>query len=124
MVANALGRIKCKKNLVKDVQIFARLGVWSEDSPKGGYIVHYNYEYSSMVDVKYKQHLDILLVEYKEYVLSKLSIPFSQGGDGVLRYQGILCVPNFYILRGKIMEEAHGYGYSIPPGATKMYRHL
>ncbi|WMV07831.1 hypothetical protein MTR67_001216 [Solanum verrucosum] len=49
---------------------------------------------------------------------------FSQGGDGVLHYQGRLCVPKVDELRQKILPEAHNSRYSIHPGATKMYRDL
>ena len=46
---------------------------------------------------------------------------FSQGGDGVLRYQGGLCVSDVGELRHHILEEAHSSRYYIHPGATKMY---
>ncbi|WMV08764.1 hypothetical protein MTR67_002149 [Solanum verrucosum] len=49
---------------------------------------------------------------------------FSQGGDGVLRYQGRLFVPNVDDLREQIFAEACSSQYSIHPGATKMYRDL
>ena len=49
---------------------------------------------------------------------------FSQGGDGVLRYQGRLCVPNVGELRQHILAEAHNSRYSIHPGATKIYHDL
>ena len=52
------------------------------------------------------------------------SISHSLKGDGVLRYQGRLCVPNVEDLRKQILEEAHGSRYSIHPGATKMYHDL
>ena len=42
----------------------------------------------------------------------------------MLRYQGILCVPDVDDLRGKVFEKAHGSRYSIHLGATKMYRDL
>ena len=44
--------------------------------------------------------------------------------DGVLRYQGRLCVPDVEHLRKQIVEEAHGSRYSIYPGASKMYHDL
>ena len=47
---------------------------------------------------------------------------FSQGGDGVLRYQGRLCFPNVGEWRQHILAEAHNSRYSIHPGAIKMYR--
>ena len=47
-----------------------------------------------------------------------------KGGDGILRYQERLCVPDVDDLRKQIMEEAHGSHYSIHPGATKSYHDL
>ena len=47
-----------------------------------------------MVEVRSKKYIDPLLMELKESVLGKLNDSFSQGGDGVLRYQWRLCVPN------------------------------
>ena len=44
--------------------------------------------------------------------------------DGVLRYQGRLCVPDVEDLRYRILEEAHGSRYSIHLGDTKMYHDL
>ncbi|WMV30084.1 hypothetical protein MTR67_023469 [Solanum verrucosum] len=49
---------------------------------------------------------------------------FSQGEDGVLRYQGRLCVPNVGELSEQILTETPKSSYSIHPGATKMYRDL
>lgn len=57
-------------------------------------------------------------------MLKKSVEDVSQGGDGLLRYQGHLYVPNVDELRGQILSEAHSSRYSIPPEATKMYRDL
>ncbi|WMV24882.1 hypothetical protein MTR67_018267, partial [Solanum verrucosum] len=48
----------------------------------------------------------------------------SQGGDGVLRYLGRLCIIDVDCLREKILDEAHGSRFSIHSGATKMHRDL
>ena len=112
-----------KKELAKEVHRLDRLGVQLEDSLKGGVMVSHNFESSLVVGVKSKQHLDPLLMELKEMVLSKAN-ESSQGEDGVLRHQGRLCVLDVDGLRGLIMEEAHGSRYFIHPGATKMYRDL
>ena len=58
-----------------------------------------------MVEVKSKQHLDPLLMEMKLSVLGKLNKSFSQWGDGVIRYPGILCVPHVEDLSNVILEE-------------------
>ncbi|WMV41435.1 hypothetical protein MTR67_034820 [Solanum verrucosum] len=94
------------------------------DSTKGGVMVFNGSETSSASHVKAKQWLDPTLVELKETVLKKSIEAFSQGGDGVLRYQCRLCVLNVDDLRDQILSEAHSYRYSIHPRATKMYRDL
>ena len=77
-----------------------------------------------MVRGKYKQHLDPLLMQLKETLLSKLNESLSIGEDGVLRNQGILCISDVDGLRESIMIEAHGSRYSIHLGATKVYHDL
>ena len=79
---------------------------------------------SLLKDVKEKQDMDPSLIELKKSVETKVIDSFSKGGDGVLRYQGRLCVPNMDGLRELILEEAHSSQYSIHPGSTKMYRDL
>ena len=84
-------------------------------------MVHHNSESSLVVKVKSKQHLDQSLMELKELVLGKLNESFSERGDGVLRYQGRLCVPDVNYLRKRILEKPNGFRYSIHLDATKMY---
>ena len=75
-----------------------------------------------MKDVKTKQDMDPSLVDLKKSVETKVIESFSKGRDGVLRYQGRLCIPNVDGLRELILEDAHSSQYSIHPGSTKMYR--
>ncbi|XP_069143352.1 uncharacterized protein [Solanum lycopersicum] len=49
---------------------------------------------------------------------------FILGGDGILRYQDMLCVPDVDDLRTRIVAQAHGSRYSIHPGSTKIYHDL
>ncbi|XP_070042726.1 uncharacterized protein [Nicotiana tomentosiformis] len=50
---------------------------------------------------------------------------FSLGmGDGTLRYQGRVCVPNVDSLWERIMTEAHTSKSFVHPGSTKMYHDL
>ncbi|XP_069145940.1 uncharacterized protein [Solanum lycopersicum] len=130
VVADSLSRVSMgsvahvndeKKELVKDVHRLARLGVRLEESSKGGFMVRHNSDSCLVLYVKSKQHLDPLFMELKESVLNKNNESFSQGEDGVLRYQERLCVLDVDGLRDKIMDEAHGSRYSIHPGDTKMY---
>ena len=66
----------------------------------------------------------MILLELKGAIKNQRVEVFSQGGDGVLRYQGRLCVPDVGEMRQHIVAEAHNSRYSIHLGATKMYRNL
>ena len=79
---------------------------------------------SSVVEDKEKQESDPILLELKGAVNNQRVEVLSQGGDGVLRYQGRLCVPDVGELRQHILAEAHKSRHSIHPGSTKMYRDL
>ena len=76
------------------------------------------------MEVKKKQDSDQILLELKGAVHYQRVEVFSQGGDGVLRYQSSLCVPDLGKLRQHILAEDHNSQYSIHPGSTKMYRDL
>uniref|UniRef100_UPI00339B90E4 hypothetical protein n=1 Tax=Acinetobacter baumannii TaxID=470 RepID=UPI00339B90E4 len=95
------------KYQVKDVHRLARLGVRLEDSPNGGFMVHHNSVSSLVVEVKSKQHLNLLLMELKKSLLRKLNELFSQRGDGMIRYKNRLCVPDVDDLRSREEEKAH-----------------
>ena len=73
---------------MKKVHRLAQLGVWLEESSKGGFMVYHNSDLSQVVDVKSKQHLDPLFIDSKESVLKMNNKSFSQREDGVLTYQG------------------------------------
>ncbi|WMV09047.1 hypothetical protein MTR67_002432 [Solanum verrucosum] len=83
-------------------------------------MVHNGSKLSFVSDVKSKQGLDPILVELKVAVLKKSIEPFSQGRDGVLRYQGHFSVPDVDGLRELILSETHSSQYSIHPVATKL----
>ena len=42
--------------------------------------------------------------------------------DGIIKYEGRLCVPFNEELKAKILHEAHHSKYSIHPGVTKMFQ--
>jgi len=49
---------------------------------------------------------------------------FSADDEGVLWFDGRLCVPDVKELKLTILKEAHDTPYSIHPGVTKMYEDL
>ena len=77
-----------------------------------------------MALVKEKEYADPLFLRYREGIREHRITTFELAGDGTLRFQGRLCVPNIDGLREQIMAEAHCSRYSIHPGSTKMYHDL
>lgn len=67
------------KELVCDVLRLARFRVRLIDSPKGGLMVEHHSDSFLVVDVKFKQHLDPILMDFKESMLRKSIEAFSQG---------------------------------------------
>ena len=104
--------------MAQEIHQLARLGVRLVNSLKGGVCVHSSSESSLVSEVKEKQDRDPSLVKLKESIQNQKIKVFSQGGDGVLRCQGHLCVSGVDKLRQRILAEAHGVRYSIHPGAT------
>ena len=92
-----------RKELVKDVHRIARLGVCLVSISDSGVTVQNGAESSFVVEVKEKQDSDPILLEHKNTVHNQRVEVFSQGGDGVLRYKGRLCVPNVGELRNHIL---------------------
>ncbi|KAH0655313.1 hypothetical protein KY285_030195 [Solanum tuberosum] len=113
-----------RKELAKDVHRLARLGVHLLSILDGGVTVQNGSESLLVAEFKEKQDSDPILIQLKGAVHQQRVDVFSQGGDGVIRYQGRLCVPKVGELRQQILAEAHNSRYSIHPGATKMYRDL
>ena len=65
---------------------------------------------SSLVSkVKDKQDQDPILLKLKASVHKQKVMTFEQGGDGVLRCQGRLCVPRVDEIQDRIIEKAHIY---------------
>ena len=76
------------------------------------------------MEFKEKQDNGPIFLELKGAVHNQRVEVFSQEGDGVLCYQGRLCVPDVGELRKNIFVESYNSRYFIHPGATKMYRDL
>ena len=97
IVANALSRLSMRsvahveeerKELAKDVHNLARLGVCLMSISDGGVTIQNGAESSLVVEVTEKQDSDPILHELKGAIHNQRVEVFSQGGDGVLRYQG------------------------------------
>ena len=93
-----------RKELVKDVHRIAHLGIRLMIISDNCVIVQNGEKSSLVVDVNKKQHRDPILLEVKGAVHNRRVEVLSQGGDGVLRYQGRQCIPYLGELRKYILE--------------------
>ena len=109
------------KKLMKDVHNLSHLGVRLMSILHNCITLQNGVECSLVVEVKEKQDTDEFNLELKGTFYNQRVEVFSQEGDGVLLYQGRLCVPYVSELRKHILAEAHNSTYFINPGTTKMY---
>ena len=80
---------------------------------------------STLLDrIKQGQKEDPKLIGYKELVDSGKELDFNISTEGVIRFQGRLCVPDDRTIKEEILTEAHNTPYSVHPGTTKMYNDL
>ena len=96
-----------RKELVKDVHKLDRLAFCLMSISYTGLTVQNGAESPLVVEFKEKQDSDPISLELKNVVQNQSVEVFSQGGDGVLHYQGRLCVPDVGELRQHIPAEAH-----------------
>ena len=74
--------------------------------------------------IQSRQFEDSGLRRIRDQVLKGESERATLGSDGVLRFDGRICVPRVGDLIQLILHEAHSSRYSIHPGTAKMYRDL
>ena len=60
----------------------------------------------------------------KENIRKGKAPGFYEDDQGIVRFQGRVCIPQKSGLSAKILSEAHNTTYPIHPGGTKMYRDL
>ncbi|XP_070013339.1 uncharacterized protein [Nicotiana sylvestris] len=113
-----------KRGIAHEIHQLASLGVQLLDSGDIGITLQDTTTSSLVTEVKEFQYEDHVLTHYRDTTLQKEKKPFVITEDGVLRYQGRLCVPNVAGLRRQVMGETHYSRYSIHPGTTKMYHDI
>jgi hypothetical protein len=80
---------------------------------------------SSLLQEIWKGQLeDKKIQEIKCNIKEEKSSGFLKDEEGVLWYEGRICVPNIKELKDKILCEAHKSAYSIHIGGNKMYHDL
>ena len=60
----------------------------------------------------------------REHLGSDEAREFALGSDGIVRFQGRVCVPGDVEVKKLILEEGHKSRLSLHPGVTKMYQDL
>jgi len=68
--------------------------------------------------------LDASLNRVREQLGSDEARDFALGDDGILRFQGRVCVPDDVEVKKLILEEGHKSRLSLHPDMTKMYQDL
>ena len=61
-----------------------------------------------------------ILVDIKKFS----PLGYTLRSDGILLFQGRICIPSDEKLKQKILKEAHKSRYTIHPGVAKMYHDL
>ncbi|XP_073031222.1 uncharacterized protein [Primulina eburnea] len=74
--------------------------------------------------IKHEQQLDTLLLELRAKAEKKGNSKFGLNSDGLITFQGRICVPVGDAIRRDVLKEAHTASYSVHPGGTKMYQDL
>ena len=74
--------------------------------------------------VKERQLLDVSLNRVREQLGSDEAKDFALGNDGLLRFQGRVCVSDDVEVKRLILEEGHKSRLSLHPSMTKMYQDL
>ncbi|XP_070005709.1 uncharacterized protein [Nicotiana sylvestris] len=93
-----------KRGIAHELHQLASLGVRLLDSGDIGITLQDTATSSLVTKVKERQYEDPMLIHYRDTTLQKEKTPFEITEDGVLRYQGRLCVPNVAGLRRQIEE--------------------
>ena len=106
---------------MKDVHRLAHLGVFLMSVSDSNVTIQNGAESSLVVEVKEKQNNDPVLPKLKVAFHNQGVEVFSQGGNGLLRYQGRLCFPDVGQFSQHILGEAHNSRYSVHLGVTKMH---
>lgn len=102
----------------------ANLRVLLLDSKDGGVILKKVINSSLSVAGREETSLDPILIQIKDDEGQQKVMAFDIGGDGIFRYQGILCVPDVDRTWESVLVEFYESRYKVYLGLTKIYHHL
>ncbi|XP_050915387.1 uncharacterized protein LOC127130418 [Lathyrus oleraceus] len=77
-----------------------------------------------MEEIRESQKSYLGLIDRLALINQGKEVDFKIDENGVMRFRGKVCVPDFPELKKKILEEGHRSGLNIHPSATNMYQDL
>ena len=127
VVADALSRKPCALNALIQAEqpaLFKEFQYFGLELVSQGYLANLELTPTLMDQIKEAQKGHESIEGIKKKMSLDKAPGFAEDAEGVLRFNGRICVPNVSELKELILKEAHETPYSIHPGGTKMYQDL
>jgi len=126
VVANALSR-KTAHLMIKEVELLEKFRDMRLQVELGSEAIRcstFTICSDFLDSVRERQLLDANLNRVREQLGSDETKDFALGDDGILRFQGRVCIPDDTGVKRLILKEGHKSHLSLHPGITKMYQDL
>jgi len=129
MVADALSRktVHTAHLMIKEVELLEKFRDMKLQVESGSEFIRCSTLTISsdfLDSVRERQLLDASLNKVREQLGSDEAQDFALGNDGILRFQGRVCIPDDVKVKWLILEKGHKSCLSMHPGMTKMYQDL
>ncbi|KAK1607748.1 hypothetical protein QYE76_031421 [Lolium multiflorum] len=127
VVANALSRQPCQLNSMiaaEQPSLYEEFGQFRLELVSEGYLASIELQPTLISQIKEAQKGNARIDGIKSQIAAGKAPGFTKDEEGVLWYNGRLCVPSDSELMQVILKEAHDTLYSIHPRGTKMYQDL
>ncbi|KAK1627789.1 hypothetical protein QYE76_002104 [Lolium multiflorum] len=127
VVADALSRLPCQLNsMIAEEQpsLYQEFEQFRMELVSEGFLASMELQPTLIGQIKEAQKGNASINGIKTQLAAGKAPGFTIDEEGVLWYNGRLCVPSDSDLKQVILKEAHDTLYSIHPGGTKMYQDL
>ncbi|KAK1627798.1 hypothetical protein QYE76_002113 [Lolium multiflorum] len=127
VVADALSRLPCQLNsMIAEEQpsLHQEFEQFRMELVSEGFLASIELQPTLIGQIKEAQKGNASISGIKTQITAGKASGFTMDDEGVLWYNGRLCVPSDSELKQVILKEAHDTLYSIHPGGTKMYQDL
>ncbi|KAK1661393.1 hypothetical protein QYE76_049552 [Lolium multiflorum] len=127
VVADALSRLPCQLNsMIAEEQpsLHQEFEQFRMELVSKGFLASIELQPTLIGQIKEAQKGNASIEGIKKQIAAGKAPGFTIDEEGVLWYNGRLCVPSDSELKQVILKEAHDTLYSIHPGGTKMYQDL